>query len=167
MFSFRKRRHQVDATPYMRRIIDLTTNGLLRTHEGRHARRYSRALSVAVCPWVKKKAVNDGFSLGITKDISDSGVCILTTTRLQAESVVFTLLVSLDNSSELSFFQADVKRESTRAGFVEYGLQVNQYLNEQYLKETQILEQIIRLSYDEEFDKPQTGLSTKAHPKYT
>lgn len=167
MFSFlKKQKMVVDATPHMRRVIDLTTPGYLRSEESRYSRRYLRALATAIWPWTKNNTDPERLCLGITRDVSDTGVCILTTEALDTPEIALTFLVETDNETTLSFFRATVIRESRLGSFFEYGVHIEEYLNHNYGAEIKALDEIIRVSFADEFAN--VGASdANPHPKYT
>ena len=165
MFSFRKRKVVVDATPHMRRIIDLTTPNLLVQDEERHDRRYNRALAACICPWENGKADHQSMTLGITKDVSDLGVCVLTTTPLGDHDLALAFLVETNAVGELSFFRATIQRERILVGFIEYGLSLSEYLNDNHVVETRELEGLIRNSNQQEFAQTKESHAAERHPK--
>ena len=116
--------------PYMRRIIDLTTPDRMRPNEKRISNRYNRALPVVIAPWHNGQADLNHVSLAITKEISESGMSILTTTQLPFVESVFSILVDSEIASDIWFFQGTVMRESVAFGFGEYGIRINEFLND-------------------------------------
>lgn len=135
LFTQRTKKGMSDAVPYMRRIVDLTTPCLLRAHESRNENRYSRGLPIALCPWVNNGPDTSNLALGFTRDLSDNGLSLLTTTSMECDDVVFTIIVEPEVSSELWFFHATILRRFTAFGFLEYGMQINGYLNENFCHE--------------------------------
>ena len=166
VFSFLTRKKVVDASPHIRRIIDLTTPEYLRTEESRYARRYSRALAMTMWPWVKGRPDEQSVMLGITKDISDSGVCVLSTCRIDCEQVVFTFLVESEEFTDLAFFLGIVARKTRRSGFREYGLRVTEFLNDGYRNQLLALESQIRSEHDGELRNLDVEDQIDSHPKY-
>lgn len=106
LFSTRTKQGMTDAIPYMRRMLDLTTPTLLRANESRQESRYVRGLPVALYPWIDGKPVPSVLAFGFTKDLSDGGLSVLTTTELNSTEVVYTILVDTDVTSELWYFHA-------------------------------------------------------------
>ena len=116
----------------MRRILDLTTPRM-RTDEKRINSRYNRGLPVAICPWSQGKPVVSELILCMTRDLSDNGISVLTTSDIDFfDEVVFTILLDTEICSELCFFQATLIRKNRFFGFCEYGLQVNEFLNDDH-----------------------------------
>lgn len=83
-------------------------------------------------------------TIDITKDISDSGVCVLTTSELQAGEFLLTFFVETDSQQGgLPFFRANIIRQNSQFGFFEYGLLVSEYLNDNYSSITNVVEGLI------------------------
>ena len=143
IFSKREKREMSDAVPFMRRIVDLTTPALLRANEVRDETRYNRGLPVALCPWIDDRPDTSIVALGFTKDLSDHGLSLLTTTELKNEDVVFTIAVDQEISSEFWFFHATIVRRCKAFGFLEYGLKTNGFLNEFYRDELSEFNEIV------------------------
>jgi len=137
--SKRDEKKTVDATPYLRRILDLTTPSRIRNPELRATSRYDRGLPIAICQWKQGQPIVDSIQLGMTRDISDKGIAFLSTRDLDYTEAVFTILVDEEVSSELWFFQSSIVRTTKYFGFVEYGMQVNEFLNEEHRKQLQPL----------------------------
>jgi hypothetical protein len=135
LFSKREKQEMSDAATFMRRIVDLTTPHLLRPNENRNENRYNRGLPVAFCPWVGGRPDTSVLALGFTKDLSDSGLSILTTTEIKSEDVVYTIIVDPEITSGFWFFHATIVRRWNAFGFLEYGMRTNGYLNENYRAE--------------------------------
>ena len=154
MFSF-LRENKIDATPYMRRIIDLTTPNLQAPNEAREKRRYNRALATCLCPWSDGSLDIKKISIGITKDLSDNGVCVLTTSRFGSAEVLLTFLVECEFKHGLSFFLATIEREHRLGGFVEYGLSISEYLNDNHHRDIKKIKGMIIDSYQHIFCKGQ------------
>lgn len=143
LFSTRTKKGMTDAIPYMRRIVDLTTPTLLRANESRQENRYVRGLPVALCPWVDGKPDPSVLALGFTKDLSDGGLSVLTTTELDSDEVVYSILVDTDVTSELWYFHASILRRNTAFGFLEYGMKTNGFLNENFRFELADLDSLL------------------------
>jgi hypothetical protein len=141
----------VDATPYMRRILDLTTPSRLRADEQRTTNRYDRGLPIAICKWERGEPCVESMQFGMTRDISDKGVALLTTVDVDFTEVVFTVLVGPEVSSELWFFQATIVRKCKYFGFVEYGMQINEFLNDDHRLQLQpLIQQLTQTPPNEE-----------------
>lgn len=151
MFSFGKRKKIVDATPHMRRVVDLTAPNLLTSNESRQDRRYNRALATCMCPWLDGSPDHLSITIGVTKDVSDQGICVLTTSRLDVADVLVTFLVECDAQPGLAFFRAAIERENRLGGFFEYGLSIVEYLNDNYQSTVTVVEGLIINSYQQHF----------------
>lgn len=150
-FSKANEKKALEAGPYLRRILDLTTPSRMRADEMRETNRYERGLPVAFCEWHRGRPIVDAIQLGLTRDISDRGVSILTTSKLNYDEAVFTILVDEEVSKELWFFHANIVRKCSYFGFVELGLKINEYLNDDYRIQLQpLIKQLVNAPPEEE-----------------
>ncbi len=143
IFSRSVPKQMTESAPYLRRIMDLTTPGLVREDENRVHSRYNRGLPVAICPWDGSQPDTETLALGFTRDISDGGLSLLTTTELKSDEVVFAIIVDEAVSTGLWYFNATILRRFTAFGFLEYGMRINGFLNDHYRMELAALDAML------------------------
>ncbi len=132
MFSFRKRKKYVDASPFLRRIIDRTTATGALLNDCREQNRYSRTLPVVLAPWRDGAPDMNNVAFGITKDISDSGMSLVTTLDFHSD-IVFAFLLDTAITDRILCFRGEPKRSlKVVQGISEYGLYVAEMLNEHH-----------------------------------
>lgn len=118
-----------DPVPHIRRVIDLTTPKVVPSSELRADRRYARALTVILFPWINGVADQENLILGVTQDISDSGISVLTTSEITSEESALVFVIENNDKKCLPFFKVKVVRHSLKATFNKYGLVADDYLN--------------------------------------
>ena len=130
MFSFKARRKKQDISLFMRRIIDLTSPNRPRADDSRHDMRYNRSIPVICCPWRKNKPDTTQLTVGITKDLTDSGMGIITTCDLQAEEIVVMVELPQSDTNEPWIFRGEVRQITDMPGGCSlYGVELMELLN--------------------------------------
>ncbi len=130
MFSFTARRKKQDVSLFMRRIIDLTSPNRPRADDGRHDLRYNRSIPVVCCPWRKNRPDTSQVTVGITKDLTDVGMGVITTCDLEADKIA--VMIELDNSDapEPWMFVGEVRQKTNLPGGCSlYGIELVRLLN--------------------------------------
>lgn len=131
MFSFTRRRKQIDASPHLRRIIELSAVvEPASENDQRLTRRIARTLPVMVCPWNDGELDYDQVGLAFTKDIGDGGIGLLATQNEDAGDLVVGAFPDAERMNEPAYFLGKVRKcLPFCAGFWELGLEVTEYLN--------------------------------------
>ena len=89
MFSFGKRKKQVDVHRLLRRIVDSSSPNMPRNQdESRWEDRPTRILAVVLAPYADNRPSLDESTTALTKNISSQGVCLLLPQPFRAEQVV-------------------------------------------------------------------------------
>ena len=146
MFNFRKQKGLVDASLQVRYLVDLTTPNLPTVESGRMSRRYNRTMEAVLAPWQNGKPEMERVGIGITADLCDNGIGILTSTVMDAEAqedwVVGFWLRDLE--MELPwYFHCRVRNHSGQIGKLKkYGLEIIEFLNSAHRKQTLPLDQV-------------------------
>ena len=144
MFSFTRRRKQIDAAPQLRRVIELSASvEPAADNDQRLTRRVSRTLPVMVCPWHDGDIDFDEVGLAFTKDIGDGGIGLLAT-HGNVDQLVVGAFPDPDRMSEPAYFLGNVRKcLPFCAGFWELGLEVTEYLNTDYRAELEPLNVVV------------------------
>lgn len=100
VFDFLSRKKQVDVTPFIRRVIDLTTPNRPMPDDSRMELRYNRTMPVLLNPWRGKRAILDEVSIAFTRDLSDRGLGLIALTELRDSQYVITLWPRPDEFEE-------------------------------------------------------------------
>jgi hypothetical protein len=87
MFSFLTQKKRLDATPHIRRLIDLTAPNrpAFEGNELRCENRYCRALPILLSPIIDNIPILSESFAGTTQEFSDSGLRLITQERLTAD----------------------------------------------------------------------------------
>lgn len=127
MFSFTRRKKLVDASPYMRRIIDLTSPNRPVANDERSEARYNRTIPVVMCP----SDASDDLSrlvMGVTTDLSDSGLGVLYhDAPIEGETLMFSFVIPTDDI-DVRCFIANIETHESKFGFMRLGLSMAQEL---------------------------------------
>jgi hypothetical protein len=87
MFSFLSKKKRLDATPHIRRLIDLTAPNrpTFIENEQRSENRYCRSLPILLSPMTDNLPILNASFAGVSQEISDSGLRLITLERLTAD----------------------------------------------------------------------------------
>lgn len=131
MFSFGKKDTQVDATPKIRRLVDLTTPNRPVIDDARGSRRYNRTIPVVITEWIADKGpCDEHFGIGFTSDLSDLGFGIITQHRPKSRENVIAFYLPEDMDVPW-YFRVILKtyRKQT-IEFHKLGYEVVEFLND-------------------------------------
>ncbi len=135
MFSFGKKDTQVDASPKIRRLVDLTTPNRPVTENARVGQRYNRYIPIAVADWNDSKGPTvDQVGFGFAIDLSDTGIGILTQFKLKTRDNVIAFYLPNDMDRPW-YFQVDLTTYRKQSGgFHKLGYSVVKFLNDKSAK---------------------------------
>lgn len=89
MFSFSKRKSQIEARDFIRRLVDQTSPSVPPLEgEFRSENRANRTIPTLLTPWEDAQPVVDESTYALTKDFSDRGISLVLHQPLKAEQVV-------------------------------------------------------------------------------
>lgn len=138
MFGFGSKKEIQDAIPVMRRIVDLTIPNKPVADETRIDRRFNRTLPCVLTPLVKSKPELSDCLMGITQDVSDRGISIITMEELSFEEYAISVWpTELEEPAHLSSILANSRRFAH--GFWSTGLAIYQLLNQTNLHDIKAL----------------------------
>jgi len=145
MFSFLSTKRSIEAAPYIRRVIDVTTPNRMTPQEGRRELRYNRSFPVTYCPWKKDTVFVEEVSIAFTQDLSDHGLGILSVQPIEYDELVVSVWPDPVALSDPYHFLASVRdRRSAAAGIWAIGLMIEGFLNESHRYELASLDKIAR-----------------------
>ncbi len=125
MYSFDKRKDQLDVHKFMRRIIDTSTpvpSAVDQRWEGRSL----RAMPVLICPVQDGTPIVDEATFALTENLSSDGVSIVLPSELAAYRVVVGFWVE----SRVELVLGQVKRQAPLGGgFWRLGVQLLEQAN--------------------------------------
>lgn len=126
MFFFKSRQKRNEVNAFMRRLADRTTPTLRHETDGRIEQRANRSLPVLVIPMVEEKPDVSLTSFGVTKNLSSTGVAVLTQRPVTSDTVV----VGLWNDEEYcDFIRAEVRyRKRVEGGYWQLGLLLHEII---------------------------------------
>lgn len=107
--SFFVRKKQIDASPKLRRIMDMTVPNRPVSNETRGDNRYNRSLPALVCPWDGRAPKVDEHTVGIVQDLSDRGMSVLFQNAPTYKQYLVTLFLSNEEGAEIFQFICDVR----------------------------------------------------------
>lgn len=127
---WKKKIAKVDFTPFVRRLVDLTTPNKLGGEECRATMRYNRSLPTVVIPCLQSKPQLDKLRLGITTDLSDFGIGInLVGIPPQDEVIVAFHLPSVEGNQPWCFQCLVVNSRRTAGDIYHVGCEIADFLN--------------------------------------
>ena len=134
MFNFTKRKNAVDIRRLVRRIRDLTMpNSPFGGNQTRRQERANRAIPTLICPWDNGEPVTERIHFGLTRDVSDHGVGLVTTEPLEVNQVVIAYWPDGDDPGQPWFFLGEARRlESIGGGFWTLGVEFVEFINQSH-----------------------------------
>lgn len=131
MFSFGKKDTQVDATPKIRRLVDLTTPNRPVLDDSRESRRYNRTIPVMIIEWVPDQGPSDEhLGIGFTSELSDTGIGLITRHRPKTAENVIAFYLPSDMDAPWYFRVILKTYKKQPGGFHKLGYNVVEYLND-------------------------------------
>ncbi|MEC8557508.1 MAG: hypothetical protein VXZ82_21105 [Planctomycetota bacterium] len=141
MFGFGSRKEIQDALPVMRRIVDLTIPNKPFPDEIRIDRRFNCSLPCVLTPLVKSTPELSDCLMGITQDISDRGISVITMETLSFEEYAISVWpTELEEPVHLSCLLANSRRFAH--GFWSTGFAIYQLLNQASLRNSKALKAV-------------------------
>ncbi len=138
MFGFGSKKEIQDALPVMRRIVDLTIPKKPVPDEIRIDRRFNSSLPCVLTPLVGAKPEFCDCLMGITQDISDRGISVITMETLSFEEYAISVWpTELEEPAHLSCILANSRRFAH--GFWSTGFAIYQLLNQANLRDNEAI----------------------------
>ncbi len=110
------RKKQIDASPKLRRIMDMTVPNRPVSNETRGDNRYNRSLPALVCPWDGRSPRVDAHVVGVVQDLSDGGMSVLFQDAPKHKEYLVTLFLSNEEGAEIFQFICEVRDARKFAG---------------------------------------------------
>ena len=110
------RKKQLDASPKLRRIMDMTMPNRPVCDDSRSDSRYNRSLPALVIPMDGDVPVLSEGSIGIIQNLSDRGLNVLLDSPTQSKRYLVSLVLENDDTTEVFHFNCEVRNENKFAG---------------------------------------------------
>lgn len=131
MFSFGKKDTFVDASPKIRRLVDLTTPNRPVVDNIRQSQRYNRCIPVAIADWDDREGpLVEHVGLGFTTDLSDNGFGVLTQFKPKTPNNVIAFYLQNDMDIPWYFQSVLTTYRKQPGGFHKLGYSVVSFLND-------------------------------------
>jgi hypothetical protein len=147
----------VPPNEFLRLVSEKTAPNFLWSDDTRCENRNNRTIAVSVSPWEKNKPSLERVRVGITKDISDHGLCIICPFTIDQPEAVVGIYVPQTKVKEPLFFRVDVTMvRSFARGYWQIGMRAVALLNTTHRRQ---LKSLIPLALD--LLAPPTGADPK------
>ncbi len=132
---------KIELQNYLQRLADTTEPQPANIVELRIEERFSRTLPTLVTPWGENGPVIDQAMFVVTKNLSTTGVSLISQTGIETE----TLLMVLLNQSEVRFLKGLVRyRRPIEGGFIQVGVELERIVDPCEFPKLRKLAQLIK-----------------------
>lgn len=130
MFSFLSNKVAVEAAPFIRKIVDVTTPNRPVGYDQRMDRRYNRTLPVVICPSVDDRPDVRSSLMGISQDFSDHGLAVISSEPIPEAEYFVAVWPAHEECTEPTFFRVNlVSCRNFAHGFWSNGFLVTEVMN--------------------------------------
>ncbi len=141
--SILARKKRIEAGAKIRRLMDLSIARDSVANEARADDRYKRTLPVLITPWRGAETTNLDSHIGITRDMSDSGVRVFFLREPQEGDFILSFVLRRDKDTLECFHFLAEARNSNRFAPDIYTVGL---LLKEYLEEPQVAEGVLSLT---------------------